>query len=214
MAAHTTTQLYLTTPFMFEPRRFADDLSAALDAGPVACVRLRLRGASEDELKFAIETLRPICHSREVALIIADYYKLAAQTGLDGVHFEEAAPDIEEARKALGPDASIGASCGTSRHRGMSLGERGTDYVSFGPVRAPANLHNGELATRSLFEWWQAMIEIPVVAEGGITPDVAAELVGAADFVASCRAVWQHPEGPAQAIRAFHEAIERGPIAA
>ncbi|MBI1986077.1 MAG: thiamine phosphate synthase, partial [Rhodospirillales bacterium] len=40
-----TCRLYLITPPAFEPRAFAGTLAAALAAGDVAAVQLRLKGA-------------------------------------------------------------------------------------------------------------------------------------------------------------------------
>ena len=49
---------------------------------------------------------------------------------------------------------------------------------------------------------------VPCVVVGGITPDNCAPLVEAgADFLAVCAAVWQHPDGPAAAVRAFNDII-------
>lgn len=204
-------RLYLNTPFMFEPDRFADDVARALDAGEVACVRLRLRGASQDELKYAIDTLRPVCHAREVALVVSDHFKLVPETGLDGVHFERT-PDLQgQARSLLGTDAIVGVGCGASKHHGMIAGERGADYVSFGPIASSPFLANGSLANRELFDWWQEMIELPVVAEGGMTPRLAQELVGKADFIVACRSVWRHPDGPDAGVKDYLKAFERGP---
>lgn len=204
-------RLYLNTPYMFEPYRFADELAQALDAGEVACVRLRLRGASQDELKYAIDTLRPVCHAREVALVISDHYDLVKETGLDGVHFERNPGQQNRARDLLGDDAILGVGCGASKHSGMIAGERGADYVSFGPVRPAPFAVNGRQADQELFDWWQQMIELPVVAEGGMTPAIAQELVGKADFIVACRSVWRHPDGPDRAVYEYLEAFERGP---
>jgi len=49
---------------------------------------------------------------------------------------------------------------------------------------------------------------VPSVAIGGITPENCPPLVTAgADFLAVVSAVWDHPDGPAAAIRAFDTAI-------
>ena len=40
-----------------------------------------------------------------------------------------------------------------------------------------------------------------MVAEGGISPEVAAELAGAVDFVALGDELWSAPQGPAAALR-------------
>lgn len=202
-------RLYLNTPPLFEPKPLAAALAPALEAGDVACVRLRLRGASEDELKYAIEAVRPVCMARDVALVVSDYFRLAAEMDLDGVHFEDGANQQREARALLGPEAIIGVGCGASRDRGLSAGERGASYVSFGPVAVEETLRTGEIADEALFDWWQAMIEVPVVAEGGMTPALAARLVGKADFIAVCRSVWDAEGGAAAAVAAYQGAITR-----
>ena len=45
-------QLYLVTPPVLAPARFRDTLAAALDAGPVAAVQLRLKQWPDDELPW------------------------------------------------------------------------------------------------------------------------------------------------------------------
>ena len=79
-------RLYLITPPEFALDRFAPKLEAALDAGDVACLQLRLKGADDDDVRRAGETLLPICQARDVALLINDRPDLAAELGADGVH--------------------------------------------------------------------------------------------------------------------------------
>src|SRR3546814_13557589 len=52
----------------------------------------------------------------------------------------------------------------------------------------------------AILGWWSTLFEIPSVAIGGITPANARPLIEAgADFLAVSSAVWNHPEGPADA---------------
>jgi len=52
---------------------------------------------------------------------------------------------------------------------------------------------------------WSQFTEVPCVAIGGITPDNAKMVIDAgADFIAVSGAVWNHPEGPAAAVKAFN----------
>ncbi len=200
-------RLYLLTPKLTEAAPFADALAAALDAAPAACVRLRMAAEGEDPLRRVADALREIAHARDVAFVLTDHYRLARPLGLDGVHLEDARLTVRDARKELGPDGVVGAFAGASRHQGMVAAEAGADYVSLGPVAA-TGLGAGEVAEAGLFEWWAEMIETPVVAEGGVTPEIARALAGSADFLAADAAVWDHPDGPAAGAKAMAAAIE------
>lgn len=191
-------QIYLATPPVFELSSFPDRLAAVLDAHPVACLRLDLASRDEDTISRAADLLREIAHARDIALVITDHVLLAERLGLDGVHLSDAARSVRSARKALGPDAIVGSACGTSRHDGMTAGEAGADYVSFGPVTASA-LDGGETAPAELFRWWSEMIELPVVAAGGLTPEAVAELAPHTDFFGVGDEIWSQDD-PAAAL--------------
>ena len=112
---------------------------------------------------------------------------------------------MRTARKALGADAIVGSFCGTSRHDGLTAGELGADYVSFGPVGQTV-LDDGRQAEPELFEWWSEMIEVPVVAEGGLDAALVTRLAPHADFLAVGDEVWREDD-PLSALRVLHEAM-------
>lgn len=198
-------QLYLMTPPEFELSRFPDGLAAVLDAHEVACVRLDLATRDEDRLSRAADVLREVTHARDVACVITDHWRLAERLGLDGVHLSDAARSVREARKALGPDAIVGSFCAASRHDGMTAGEAGADYISFGPVQASA-LGDGSFAETELFSWWSEMIEVPVVAEGALSVAKISELAPYTDFFGIGEEIWGE-EDPAAALGALIRAI-------
>ena len=82
------------------------------------------------------------------------------------MHLTDGARSIRSARTELGKDAIVGAFCGISRHEWL-CGEAGADYVCFGPLNEN-DLNAGDIAEPELFAWWSEMIEIPIVAEGGL----------------------------------------------
>lgn len=192
-------QLYLITPPAFEPAAFADRLAAVLDAEPVACIRLSLATQDEDAIARAADALREMAHARDVALVIERHLQLVERLGLDGVHLPDGPRGVRKARAALGGDAIVGAFCGASRHDGMTAGEAGADYVAFGPVGATP-LGDGTVAETELFAWWSQMIELPVVAEGALTPDLIARIAPVADFIALGEEIWR-ADAPLDALR-------------
>lgn len=201
-----TAKLYLITPPTLALAEFSDTLSGLLDGFEIACVRLTLATTSEETLSRAADTLRAICHARDVPLVITDHFRLVEPLGLDGAHLGDGARQIRAVRKALGTEAILGAYSHISRHDGMTAGEIGADYISFGPL-SQSTLGDGALAPFELFHWWSEMIEIPVVAEGGLTPEIAEDLSRSADFIALGDELWSHPEDPATALRAFVERL-------
>jgi thiamine-phosphate pyrophosphorylase len=202
------TRLYLITPAVLEPAAFADRLAEALDAGDVACVQLRLKGAEDDAIRRAADALRPVAQQRGVAFIMNDRPDLALATGCDGVHIGQEDASYVEARQILGLGRIVGVSCQASRHLAIEAAEAGADYVAFGAFFASASKEAKHRADPEILRWWSELMEVPCVAIGGITPENCRPLVEAgADFLAVISAVWDHAQGPAAAVKAFAQAI-------
>ncbi|KUJ86255.1 thiamine-phosphate pyrophosphorylase [Ruegeria marisrubri] len=182
-------QIYLITPPAITLSTFPDQLARVLDGAEIACIRLALAGKDEDTIARAADACREVAHARDVALVISNHVLLAQRLGLDGVHLDDAARSVRAARKELGPDAIVGSFCGTSRHDGMTAGEAGADYVAFGPIGQSA-LGDGSVAEQDLFQWWSEMIEVPVVAEGGLTEDLVRNFAPYTDFFGIGEEIW------------------------
>lgn len=184
-----TPQIYLITPPHFDPQTFGSDLSRVLDASAVACLRLSLATGDPDEIARAADLCREIAHARDIPLVIDRHAGLVERLGLDGVHLGDGARSVRSTRKALGPDAILGAACGTSRHDGMTAGEAGADYVAFAPV-GDTGLGDGDRVPRDLLAWWSEMIELPVVAEGALTEALIDDLAPVTDFFGIGPEIW------------------------
>jgi thiamine-phosphate pyrophosphorylase len=192
---------------------FARTLEAAIGAGDVASLQLRLKGAdgmidlqATRELGRAVTSL---AQEAGVAVLVNDSPELAKELGADGVHVGWDDMPVKMARSLLGPEAIIGATAKNSYHKAMQAGEDGADYVAFGafyPTSTKADTLPAEL---DLLQVWQAAMLIPCVAIGGITVANAAPLVTAgADFIAVSGGVWNHPDGPAAAVKAFNDLLD------
>lgn len=206
-------RLYLITPPSL-PAGFAETLATALDAGDVAALQLRLKDAAPDEVRRAVDLLRPVAQSRGVAFLLNDDPAMAVQTGCDGAHVGQDDMPARQARAILG-DLQLGVTCKGSRELAFAAGEAGADYVAFGaffPTTTKDDATDG--AEIELLEFWAEAMTLPCVAIGGITPANCAPLVRAgADFLAVVSAVWQHPAGAAAGVRAMLDAIAAAPDA-
>ena len=175
-------QLYLLTPPQLNPEKFKPLLVEALEAGPIAAVQLRLKNVTDLEICQAIEILKPVVQERDIAFILNDRPDLAKKFECDGVHIGMEDMPIQQARQIVRDHLQLGVSCYDSKDLAMQAGE--------------------------LLKWWSELMELPVVAIGGITPENCKPLVKAgADFLAVINAVWGHAEGPAQGIKEMLKSI-------
>ena len=193
MADPEQPQIYLITPPEIELARFPAILDRVLRDHEIACVRLALSTHDETALCRAADTCREVAHGQDVAIVIDTHFVLAERLGLDGVHLTDGSRTVRKARKELGPDAIVGAFCGTSRHDGMTAGEAGADYVSFGPAGVSA-LGDGSQAEMDLFEWWSQVIEVPVVAEGALDAATVSQLSSMTDFFGIGDEIWREDD--------------------
>ena len=202
-------RVYLITPPRFDPVPFAGLLAAALDAGDVAAVQLRLKDVDDDAWKRAIDALRPVAQTRGVAFLLNDRADLVKPTGCDGAHVGQDDMPAREARKLIGPDMTLGVTCKGSRDLAMQAGEDGADYVAFGAFFPSSTKDGTNFLEPEILQWWSEMMELPSCAIGGITPENCGPLVRAgADFLAVVGCVWNHPDGPGAGVRALNAAIQ------
>lgn len=205
--ARTPCRLYLITPPRL-PTDFSDQLRVALAAGDVAAVQLRLKETDDATILAAGRLLGPIIQAAGAAFIVNDRPDLADRLDADGVHIGQDDDLLKDARALVGPDRQIGVTCHDSRHLAMEAAEAGADYVAFGAFFPTSTKAAKTRAEPEILSWWQALMEVPCVAIGGITQANVGGLAAAgADFVAVSAGVWDHPEGPAAAVRAINAAL-------
>jgi thiamine-phosphate pyrophosphorylase len=51
-------------------------------------------------------------------------------------------------------------------------------------------LGDGTLAEHDLFAWWSEMIEVPIVAEGGLSAEIVRQITPVTDFLALGDEIW------------------------
>ena len=192
--------LYLITPDDPDPSQLFARTRPLLAFA--SCLQLRNKAMDADALRVAGSALRSACKDAGVPLLINDDAALAAELGADGVHLGEHDGDIASARRLLGDDAIIGASCYDDIERARRLAAEGASYLAFGAFFPSPTKPNARRASLQLLRD-SAHLGLPRVAIGGITPDNAPSLVDAgADLVAVISGVFDAPD-PVAAARAY-----------
>jgi thiamine-phosphate pyrophosphorylase len=144
-----------------------------------------------------------LCRAWGALLIINDDVALARVLGADGVHLGREDTPVPDARAALGGQALIGVSCYDNLARAREAQRQGADYVAFGSF-FPSGVKPGAVrAPLELLRGARPVINLPIVAIGGITPENGRAVVEAgADVLAVISALF-HVDDSCLAAQAF-----------
>jgi thiamine-phosphate pyrophosphorylase len=196
-------RLYLFTPHIDDAASFADGLDAALTAGDVAAVLLRLRDADERTLVNRAKSIAAVVQRRDIALLLDGRPDIVGRTGADGAHLTGIAA-LQSALGALKPDRIAGVGGIRSRHDAMLAGEANPDYVMFGePDRRGDQTKRPEFsATVERVQWWAELFQLPCIGYAGAADEIRPLAVAGADFVALGEWIWQQPSGAKTAVMA------------
>lgn len=200
--------LYAITPEEPDTGRLLFLVHAALAGGAVA-IQYRSKEAPAALRREQARSLAALCHANGALLIVNDDVALARETGADGVHLGADDGDIANARRELGPDKLLGASCYNRLDLAIAAKAAGADHVAFGAVFDSPTKPAAVRAPLALFAEARRAIGLPLVAIGGITPENAAAVITAgADALAVISAVFDAPDVTVRA-HAFKQLFEQ-----
>ena len=198
--------LYLLTPDEPDTQRLVARVADVIAEGAVL-LQYRNKAAGAALRRRQAQALLPLCDAHGVGLVINDDWRLAADMGAAGVHLGETDGELAEARRVLGHDALIGASCYNRLELAVAAQSAGASYVAFGAFFDSGTKPMARRAPLALLGQARAL-GLPTVAIGGITPDNARSLLAAgADLIAVLGAVFE-TANPAAAARALVSCFE------
>ena len=160
---------------------YVEGARMALEGG-CKWIQLRMKDASDDEVRQAAAEIQPMCKEHEAVFLLDDRVELAKELHADGVHVGKNDMPIDEARRILGEEYIIGGTANTFEDI-QRIAAQGADYIGCGPFRFTTTKKNlapvlGIEGYRDIIaKMRNAGINIPMVAIGGITPDDIDEIL-------------------------------------
>ena len=154
---------------------YVEGARLALEGG-CKWVQLRMKDATDDEVRNAAAAIQPLCKEHEAVFLLDDRVELTKELHADGVHLGKNDMPVDEARRILGEEYIIGGTANTFEDI-ERLARQGADYIGCGPFRFTTTKKNlapvlGIDCYREIIEKMsKAGIDLPVVAIGGITAD-------------------------------------------
>ena len=164
-----------------EKMTYLDGIREAL-AGGCKWIQLRMKGATDEEVRPIALKVKKLCKEQNATFIIDDRVELVKEVGADGVHLGKNDMPIAEARKILGDDFIIGGTANTFEDVKAHY-EADADYIGCGPFRFTTTKEKLSpiLGLEGYHEIIQKMkaenIDIPIVAIGGITNEDIPEIM-------------------------------------
>lgn len=153
-----------------------EDQVLAVIEGGCRWVQIRMKDASDDEIRKVVEAVKPECEKKEVFLILNDRVELAKELNVGGVHLGKEDMPCSKARMILGPAAVIGVTANTIADV-LAVSNLDIDYYGLGPFASTTTKKNlapvlGIEGLRTLcYEMTEKNINIAHVAVGGIKLD-------------------------------------------
>ena len=152
----------------------------------VKSIQLRLKDATEPEIRRQISDSLQVCKSHGCQLVVNDHWRQAIAAGADYVHLGQ--EDLAAADMAAIKAAGLKVGISTHSHDELAIAlAAAPDYVALGPIYE-TRLKVMKFAPQGLDRIgdWKARIgSTPLCAIGGITPERAPGVLAAgADCVA------------------------------
>jgi len=191
--------LYLVTPNWDDTGRLLAATEAGLRGG-AALVQYRHKDADANLRREQGAALLALCRRYRVPFVVNDHLDLCMALDADGVHLGGADGDLAHARQVLGPAKIVGASCYGELALAAAAEQAGASYVAFGGFY-PSPVKQYSFVTQpALLDAARAVVALPVVVIGGMTPANAAPLVArGADMVAAISSVYAAADAQAAA---------------
>ncbi len=202
--------LYAITPDGLENADLLTRVAAALRGG-ARLLQYRDKQRPAAQQKEIAEALKTLCAPFDCHFIINDNLALAQAVDADGVHLGGSDGDLAAARRALGPDKILGASCYADLRLAVAAANAGADYVAFGAVYPSLTKPEAEHAPLDLFSRCRNVLAVPTCAIGGITlANAAATIAAGADQLAVISDLFEADDIEARA-RAYQQLFSGEP---
>ena len=182
--------LYAITPDEAGSGTLLAKAARALSGG-AGVLQYRNKSADAQLRREQARALAALCSRSGAVFVVNDDLELALELDADGLHLGAEDGDLAEARRRLGADKLLGASCYDRIELADAAARAGVDYLAFGSVFSSATKPAAVRAPLTIFAEARRRFALPLVAIGGITLENAdAVFAAGADAVAVISALF------------------------
>lgn len=172
--------LYLVLDPSKEKTMLLNQLSAALNGG-VKVLQIWnnwRRGMLQDDKVLLINEIIKLAKHFSVPVLINEEWELLKHTELNGVHFDSVPTSLDQIKRDVGRDISIGITCGNNIELVKWADDHKVDYISFCSIYPSKSAGSCEIVSPDTIQKANELTNIPIFVSGGITPENLLQLEG------------------------------------
>ncbi len=153
-----------------------DQVEKALKGG-ATFIQLREKELDEKHLLEEARGIKGLCKKYRVPFVVNDNVEIALAADADGVHVGQSDMEAGDVRAKLGENKFIGVSAQTVE-QALLAQEHGADYLGVGAVFPTGSKADADDVSYETLRAICDVVDIPVIAIGGISTDNVLELSG------------------------------------
>jgi thiamine-phosphate pyrophosphorylase len=182
------------------------DLASAYLMGGAKLLQVRAKNAPSGWFLDVASTIVTLAHQADAVVLINDRADIARLSGADGVHVGQQDLSPASVRRVIGAEAIVGLSTHTPDQMDAAVAEPVT-YIAIGPVFGTGTKATGygSLGVEPVRRAAERLREreIPLVAIGGVTLEMAADLIHAGATTVAVISDLVASDDPAARVRAY-----------
>ena len=205
------TSLYLISPTNIDVDKFPLSLANILNnsSDVIGAFQLRLKGYDIREVYKISKILLPICEEYQIPFFINDYYQIADDLPINGIHIGQNDGNLNVITQNYHHRVKIGISCMNSIELALKASSYNVDYVSFGAFYPTKTKQNTKIAHFDILESWQKKSKTPYAVIGGINQNNIQEIIAyRPDYICLISAIWSASE-PQIIVKNLKEILQR-----
>lgn len=192
------TKLYvITNRHLCKPKSLLNVAAEILDVG-VKAIQLREKDLDDVDLLQLAQPLSELCNTYNAHLFINTNSKIAVDVGASGIHLPDNDVSVDEVKNRYAHKLLVGCSIHTIE-TAKKREKEGADFITYSPIfhSKSKSTHNPIVGLSNLHSLVN-MVNLPVYALGGITPERAIDCLSSGASGVAVMSGIMHPTNAAK----------------
>jgi len=167
MSGRRDKRIYLVVDPSMEEPVLLDRIAQALEE-KIAALQIWDNFAPDQEIIRLAQKICRLCHTKNVPVYMNNRWQVLLKVPLNGVHFDEIPPNIEDIRDEVGRHFLTGLTCNNDLRKVEWAEKNHFDYISFCSMFPSSSSNSCELVNFETVTKAKEKYSLPIYLAGGI----------------------------------------------